>query len=129
MNNNKRYFYASVWSKYLPIIRILMKRAAVAEQTLIMNRIDFEKAGGTRKAGYKFTISFIKAKPDIILAANEMIQSFITAILEDEMIKQQMLKSDYTFSFSGKFELQIRHDGWREDAAMLPEMTEEKILT
>ena len=48
--------YVHVWNKYLPIIRILMKKSAAGAQTLDLNRIDFEKAGSGRIAGYKFTI-------------------------------------------------------------------------
>ena len=43
--------YTQIWSKYLPIIKILLKRSANGNQTLELNRIDFERAGTGRKAG------------------------------------------------------------------------------
>jgi len=72
-----------------------------------MNRIDFERAGSIRKAGYKFTVSFVDGKPKSILSASDLEQSLITALQEDEKIKQQMLESDYTFTLTTKFQLQI----------------------
>jgi len=41
--------YTNIWTKYLPIIRIVMKRSLTAEQTLVLNAPDFERAGMKRK--------------------------------------------------------------------------------
>ena len=54
--------YAQIWTKYLPIIRILLKRTKQDNQVLDLNRIDFERMGTGRKAGYKFTIEFKNGK-------------------------------------------------------------------
>ena len=43
-------------------MKILLKKAAAADQELTLNRIDFEKLGIARKAGYKFTIIFENGK-------------------------------------------------------------------
>ena len=42
--NNKQMAFAAVWNKYLPAIKILIKKAAATEQLLGMNRNDFETA-------------------------------------------------------------------------------------
>ncbi len=60
--------YVHVWNKYLPIIKILMKKSAGGDQTLNLNRIDFERAGTGRKAGYKFTINFVQGKVSNIIS-------------------------------------------------------------
>jgi hypothetical protein len=54
--------YTTVWSKYLPIIRIVMKRSLAAEQVLALNAADFERAGMKRKSGYKFSFGLRKGK-------------------------------------------------------------------
>lgn len=59
--------FSQAWNIYLPIIKILLKRSAGADQTLDMNRTDFERAAGGRKAKLTFSISFIKAAYSIIL--------------------------------------------------------------
>jgi hypothetical protein len=125
MTNSKRHFYISVWKKYVPIIRILLKRSATAEQVLDMNRIDFERVGGSRKAGYKFTIHFINGKPQAILLS-DLEQSLITALQEDEKIKQQMLEGDYTFTLTTKFQLQISKTPG--DEPVLANTPEEEIV-
>ena len=107
MTTNKHYFYTSVWAKYVPIIRILIKKSATAEQVLQFNRIDFERAGYSRKSGYKFTVSIINNKPDTIFTGNELIQTFISVLQDDKVIQEHFLNNSYTFIFSSKFSLRI----------------------
>ena len=54
--------YTYIWNKYLPVIRILLKKSAAGAQLLSLNREDFEREGTGRKAGYKFTIAFTDGK-------------------------------------------------------------------
>jgi hypothetical protein len=125
MINSKRHLYISVWNKYVPIIRILLKRSAIAEQVLDMNRIDFERVGGIRKAGYKFTVNFINGKPKAIFSGSDLEQSLTTALQEDEKIKEQLLESDYAFTLTTKFQLQISKTPGNEP--VLAKATEEMV--
>ena len=110
MNSNKHYFYTSVWFKYVPVLRILIKKSAAEEQVFQFNRADFERAGYSRKSGYKFTVSFVNNKPDTIFAGNELIQTFVSVLQEDEIIRQLLINNDYTFIFSSKFFLHIKNN-------------------
>jgi hypothetical protein len=116
--NNKHNFYFSVWNKYLPIIKILLKKSATAEQVLALNRIDFERAGGTRKSGYRFMVNFVNGRPDALFSGNDLVQTFISALQTDETISNLLLKNDYTFTFTSKYQLQIKNNS-------LPKQTEE----
>jgi hypothetical protein len=75
-----------------------------------MNRIDFERAGYARKSGYKFTVNFENSRSDTIFTGNELIQTFIAALHEDEVIQEHLAKNDYTFMFTGKFILHIKNN-------------------
>jgi hypothetical protein len=49
--------YSQTWNKYLPVIRILLKRSATAPQQTGLNKTDFETGGSrTRKLSCSFTI-------------------------------------------------------------------------
>jgi hypothetical protein len=122
-NNNKHYFYTSVWNKYVPVLRILIKKSATEEQLFKFNRIDFDRAGYARKSGYKFMVSFINNKPDGIFAGNELVQAFISVLYNDALIAQQLLNSNYTFTFSSNFSLTIKNDG----PALKPEQTDQLL--
>ena len=101
--------YTQVWSKYLPIIKILMKRSPNGEQTLDMNRIDFERAGSGRKAGYKFTIEFRKGRVANLISSSQLASNLATLLLLDPVIKEILQKDDFNVSLNTKFQLHIKN--------------------
>ena len=125
--NNKQEAFSTVWNKYLPAIRILVKKAAATEQVLGMNRTDFESAAGIKKSGYRFTIKFVKDKPGALYSGNDIVQAFISVLLTDEVIRAQLLESNYTFSFSSKYQLLIKNNSLPAHQK-LPAAKEEEVL-
>lgn len=101
--------YTQVWTKYLPIIRILLKRAINTDQTLDMNRIDFERAGSGRKAGYKFTIEFTKGRVGNVISGIPLASDLAAVLLQDDVIKDIFRKNDYKISLNTKFQLAIKY--------------------
>lgn len=101
--------YTQVWTKYLPIIRILLKRSATGEQTLDMNRIDFERAGSGRKAGYKFTIEFRKGRVSNLISSSPLASNLAAVLLQDAVVKDLFLKNDYDISLNTRFQLHIKN--------------------
>ena len=101
--------YTQVWTKYLPIIRILLKRSATGEQTLDMNRIDFERAGSGRKAGYKFTIEFRKGRVSNLISSSPLASNLAAVLLQDGVVKDLFQKGDYDISLNTRFQLHIKN--------------------
>ena len=116
--------FTAVWNKYMPAIKILLKKAVVTEQVLAMNRSDFERAAGIKKSGYRFVINFTKNRPVNLYSGNDIVQSFIRALLDDAATQARLSENDYTFSFSSKYQLQIKTTGLPIQALM-PEAAEE----
>jgi hypothetical protein len=98
--NNKQIAFAGVWKRYMPAIRILIKKAIAEEQVITINQSDIEKAVGIKKSGYRFSINFIKDKPELLYSNNDIAQGYI--------IKEYLRNNDYTFSFNSKYQLQIK---------------------
>lgn len=126
--NNKYNFYLSVWNKYLPIIRILLKRSATEDQVLDINRIDVERAGGTRKSGYRFMVNFVNGRPDALFSGNDIVQTFISVLQTDEIINNHLLKNDYTFTFTSKYQLQIKNNNSSKQTEEVPALEEETLI-
>jgi hypothetical protein len=112
--------YTHIWSKYLPIIKILLKRSATADQTLSLNRIDFERAGSGRKAGYKFNIDFSNGKVSNVISGSALASDLATVLLQDEMAKNLFRENEYKISLNTKFQLAIKNS-----AVLLQEASEE----
>ena len=101
--------YVHVWNKYLPIIRILMKKSAAGAQTLDLNRIDFEKAGSGRKAGYKFTIDLVNGKVSNIISGSPLASDLASVLLNDPASKAILSNSDISITLNTKFQLGIQN--------------------
>ncbi len=101
--------YNHIWKKYLPIIKILMKKSAGGVQLLDLNRIDFERAGTGRKAGYKFTIEFTDGKVGNVISGSSLAMNLASVILEDDNAKQILNEGNYEVSLNTKFQLSIKN--------------------
>lgn len=113
--------YIHVWTKYLPIIRILMKRSAGGEQKLDLNRIDFERAGSARKSGYKFNIDITNGTVSNIISGSPMALDLATVLLGDQVVKGLFSENDFVVSLNTKFQLMIRRVRSRTLPDSLPE--------
>ncbi len=101
--------YNHIWKKYLPIVKILMKKSNTEDQVLDLNRVDFERAGTGRKAGYKFLIEFTDGKVGNVISGSPLAMHLAQVILEDEGAKQILSEKNFTISLNTKFQLSIKH--------------------
>lgn len=99
--------YIQTWSKYLPIIKILLKRAIASDQLFNLNASDFQQAGATRKTGYKFLIHFCDGRLDNVLTCN-LAKDFTIALAEEAGTKFLLTQQDYSISMDKNFRLTIK---------------------
>lgn len=112
--------YTQTWSKYLPVIRILLKRAVAEDQTLQLNTSDFQKAATVRKAGPKFTIGFSNGKLDNITGLPDIAKDLSSVLLLDPAAKELFNQNEYTVSFDAKCQLTLRVVAVHSPAATTP---------
>jgi hypothetical protein len=101
--------YTHIWLKYLPIVRILLKKTAAGDQTLNLNRPDFEKAGVARKAGYKFTIEFKNGKVANVISTSQLALDLAAVMLEDATFKTLVATNNYEVSLNTRFQLSFKN--------------------
>ncbi len=112
--------YNHIWKKYLPIIKILMKKSAGDDQVLDLNRVDFERAGTGRKAGYKFVIEFTDGKVGNVISGSTLAMHLASVILEDESARQILRENNYEVSLNTKFQLSIKNVSTVEESKPSP---------
>ena len=74
----------------------------------MLNRVDFEKAGTGRKAGYKFTIEFTDGKVGNVISGSPLAMNLAEVILEDQAAKDILIENNFEVSLSTKFQLTIK---------------------
>lgn len=101
--------YTYIWNKYLPVIRILLKKSAGGDQLLSLNRDDFERAGTGRKAGYKFVIEYSEGKVSNVISGSDLASHLAVAMLEDAATKAVLQTGNFQVILNTKFQLTIKN--------------------
>lgn len=101
--------HTNVWTKYLPVLRIVLKRALTAEQQFVLNAPDFNRAGYNRKAGYKFLIRIKEGRLSNVLVDMPVASTLATTLLSDEVVSNLLSENEFHISLNPKYELTIKH--------------------
>lgn len=99
--------YIQVWNKFLPAIRIILKRAVTSSQVLPLNRADFDKAGGGKKAGFRFVIELKKGRPQNSLTST-VAKDLISVLQQDAAAMAILSERSFELELNPKCELFIR---------------------
>ena len=99
----------NIWTKYQPVLRILLKKALTAEQKLMINATDFVKAGYNRKSGYKFLIKLKNGRLNNVLADMPIASTLANALLHDEAICEVIKEEEFHIGMNAKYEMTIKH--------------------
>ena len=86
-----------------------MKKSISEDQLLDLNRIDFERAGTGRKAGYKFKIDFTDGKVGNVISSSTLAMHLAQVMLEDDDAKQILTEHNFEISLNTKFQLTIKN--------------------
>ena len=106
LTTKMKLMYTQIWNKYLPVIRILLKKSATAEQRLGLNRIDFERGGRSRKPTCSFNIDLIKGHFGAV-SQSVPARELVATLLDDDVTKSLLRKNHYHISLNADFQLKI----------------------
>jgi hypothetical protein len=100
--------YTYTWKKYLPVIRILLKRSVTAEQKMDLNRIDFERGSRNRKISVHFSIELIKGRLSTSTLSVPA-KNLVTVLLEDDVTRVLVRQNQYEIALGSDFKLSIKN--------------------
>ena len=98
---------------------------------LTLNRVDFERAGTGRKAGYKFTIEFTNGRVSNVISNSPLATNLASVMLENDATKKILQGGCYTISLNTRFQLTtVNTDppGLKEDDKDAEEKVEEVVV-
>jgi hypothetical protein len=100
---------ANIWQKYLPVLRIILKRSLNGEQQFALNETDFERAGYRRKPGNKFELELKDRRLSNVLVNSPIGSSLATTLLEDAAVRELTDGNSFRISMNTRFQLTIKH--------------------
>ncbi len=99
--------YLQTWNKYLPVIRILLKRSIAGPQQMSLNRIDFETGGSrTRKLTCSFNIQLERGRL-VTLSQSVTVKNLLEVLQQDDAVAQLMRQNMYEINLTNAFQLTI----------------------
>lgn len=100
--------YLQTWKKYLPVIRLHLKRSLTEDQSFKLNITDFESAGDRGKSGYTFSIAIENGKVTTSLSGSPVARDLYEALRSDEAIKAILQDKNVKISVGKTFLLSIK---------------------
>jgi hypothetical protein len=100
--------YTYTWKKYLPVIRLLLKRSVTGDQMMNLNRIDFEKGSRARKPSCSFEINVNNGRLQS-LKAPAPAKDLMDILMADDIAKKLLRGNHYMITLNSDFELRLKH--------------------
>ena len=100
--------YLATWKKYLPVIRLHIKKSLNEDQNFKLNITDFESAGDRGKSGYTFTVTIENGKVMNNISGSAVARDLYEALKSDEAIKAMLQDKSIKISVGKSFILSIK---------------------
>jgi len=100
--------YLTTWKKYLPVIRLHLKKSLVEDQSFKLNITDFESAGDRGKSGYTFNITLENGKVTNNISGSAVARDLFEALKSDEAIKAMLQDKSVKISVGKSFVLSLK---------------------
>jgi hypothetical protein len=100
--------YLTTWRKYIPVIRLHLKRSLAEEQSFKLNITDFESAGDRGKSGYTFSLAMENGKVTNNISGSAVARDLYEALKTDETIKAMIQDKAVKISVGKSFILSIK---------------------
>lgn len=103
----KTKIYLNLWKKYLPIIRILLKKSLNNNEELQLNRMEFETVGGRDLSGYCFNLEIKNGKVSNDISGTAVARDLYQVLNNDKMLIEFFKERRIKFSMGRSFILKI----------------------
>lgn len=100
--------YLQTWKKYLPVIRLHLKRSLIEEQSFKLNITDFESAGDRGKSGYTFNLTMENGKVTNNISGSAVARDLFEALKSDDTIKAILQDKSVKITVGKTFLLSIK---------------------
>jgi hypothetical protein len=100
--------YLTTWKRYLPVIRLHLKKSLNEEQQFKLNIQDFESAGDRGKSGYIFSITIENGKVINNVGGSAVARDLFEVLKSDEAVKAILQDKNVKISVGKAFMLTIK---------------------
>ena len=88
MNEGKA---VALWTKYLPAIRILLKKAVVEEQKITLSKIELQAVDNRKNANFAFNLDIFNGKVENSIQVPPMGKDLFSVLQGDVLVRNFMV--------------------------------------
>lgn len=103
--NNEIGRYQQLWKKYVPVIKILLKKSLAEEQRLALSKREFEVAANKIKYNYQFTMEIEKGKVQNDIRDSAVAIDLMQLLNENGDVQRWLIDKNVKMNMSKGFEL------------------------
>ncbi|WP_448702722.1 hypothetical protein ACFGVR_10250 [Mucilaginibacter sp. AW1-3] len=100
--------YLTTWKRYIPVIRLHLKRSFNEEQSFKLNITDFESAGDRGKSGYTFSLTMENGKVTNNISGSAVARDLYEALKTDDATNALLQNKNIKISVGKSFVLSIK---------------------
>src|SRR5271166_3689868 len=100
--------YLTIWKRYMPVIRLHIKKSLVEDQQFKLNIQDFESAGDRAKSAHTFNIQMENGKVINNISGSAVARDLYEALKSDDAIKAMLQDKHIKISVGKSFILSIK---------------------
>jgi hypothetical protein len=100
--------YLQTWKKYIPVIRLYLKKSVTEDQQFKLNITDFESAGDKGRSGYTFNLQMENGKVTNNISGSAVARDLFELLKADDVIKAFLQEKSVKISVGKSFMLTIK---------------------
>jgi hypothetical protein len=102
--------FLNLWAKYLPVIRILLKRSVNEEQQLSLDKMELNSVDNRKNATYSFNLEILKGKVQNNIGGAAIGKDLFKVLSNDVMVNDFMNDKTIILRMGKDFKLKLKSD-------------------
>lgn len=100
--------FLALWTKYLPVIRIVLKKTVVDEQMLALNKMEFQSVDNRKNANHTFNLEIINGKVQNSVGSAAIGKDFFNVLNNDNFINGFLADKTVWLSMGRNYQLTMK---------------------
>jgi len=100
--------YTYAWKKYLPLIKLYLKKSAAGLQSVKLDSIDFTKGAAKTKTSQSFKVTMERGRI-VTISPSALAKDLFEVLSEDEIGRVLIRENRYEISLNSSYELKIEN--------------------
>lgn len=100
--------YLALWTKYLPAIRILLKKSVVEEQQMAVGKLELQSIDTRKNSNFSFNMAISHGKIENSMSVHAMGKDLFSVLSGDAVVRTFLQDKNISIEMSKSTMLKIR---------------------